>query len=183
MPTVKRYHVAEAVRAIFLHDDDYLEVVWGVEDFNRKFEVRPNPELYGNLVCEEVNEWMEELLMNGYTPNLLKETIDIVYVLEGLLAANPDDELDISEKTDERLERAIDTIHEVIESVVHGIYNRGTLKRGFAEVQRSNLSKLDKDGKPIRREDGKVLKGPDYSPADMTPLVWDKANFVQMIKI
>lgn len=35
------------------------------------------------------------------------------------------------------------------------------------EVQRSNMSKLDRDGKPIYREDGKVLKGPDYSPANI----------------
>lgn len=32
----------------------------------------------------------------------------------------------------------------------------------FDEVHRSNMSKLDADGKPIYREDGKVLKGPRY---------------------
>jgi predicted HAD superfamily Cof-like phosphohydrolase len=32
----------------------------------------------------------------------------------------------------------------------------------FNEIQASNMSKLDKDGKPILREDGKILKGPDY---------------------
>ena len=32
----------------------------------------------------------------------------------------------------------------------------------FNEIQRSNMSKLDEDGKPIYREDGKVLKGPNY---------------------
>ena len=31
------------------------------------------------------------------------------------------------------------------------------------DVHRSNMSKLDADGKPIYREDGKVLKGPNYS--------------------
>lgn len=38
----------------------------------------------------------------------------------------------------------------------------------FAEVHRSNMSKLGKDGKPVRRADGKVLKGPNYSEADLT---------------
>ena len=33
----------------------------------------------------------------------------------------------------------------------------------FAEVQASNMSKLGEDGKPIYREDGKVMKGPNYS--------------------
>ena len=32
----------------------------------------------------------------------------------------------------------------------------------FEEIQRSNMSKLGADGKPIYREDGKVLKGPNY---------------------
>ena len=35
------------------------------------------------------------------------------------------------------------------------------------EVQRSNLSKLGEDGKPIYRDDGKVLKGPNYTEADI----------------
>lgn len=37
----------------------------------------------------------------------------------------------------------------------------------FAEVHRSNLSKLGEDGKPIHREDGKILKGPNYSQANI----------------
>ena len=32
----------------------------------------------------------------------------------------------------------------------------------FEEIQRSNMSKLGENGKPIYREDGKVLKGPNY---------------------
>jgi predicted HAD superfamily Cof-like phosphohydrolase len=37
----------------------------------------------------------------------------------------------------------------------------------FREVQRSNMSKLGEDGKPIYRDDGKVLKGPNYSEPDL----------------
>ena len=37
----------------------------------------------------------------------------------------------------------------------------------FKEVQRSNMSKLGEDGKPIYREDGKVMKGPGYSVPDI----------------
>jgi predicted HAD superfamily Cof-like phosphohydrolase len=36
----------------------------------------------------------------------------------------------------------------------------------YAEVHRSNMSKLGEDGKPVRRHDGKVLKGPNYREAD-----------------
>ena len=42
----------------------------------------------------------------------------------------------------------------------------------FAEVQRSNMSKLGEDGKPIRREsDGKVMKGPNYFAPDLKVLL------------
>ncbi len=37
----------------------------------------------------------------------------------------------------------------------------------LAEVQRSNMSKLGTDGKPVYRQDGKVLKGPDYFPPNV----------------
>jgi predicted HAD superfamily Cof-like phosphohydrolase len=37
----------------------------------------------------------------------------------------------------------------------------------YREVHRSNMSKLGADGKPVYREDGKVLKGPNYTPADV----------------
>lgn len=42
----------------------------------------------------------------------------------------------------------------------------------FAEVHRSNMSKLGADGKPVRREsDGKVLKGPDYFKPDLARFI------------
>lgn len=41
------------------------------------------------------------------------------------------------------------------------------LDEGLREVQRSNMSKLGLDGEPIIREDGKVLKGPNYSPPNL----------------
>ena len=38
----------------------------------------------------------------------------------------------------------------------------------FEEVQKSNMSKAGKDGKPIYNEDGKVMKGPKYFKPDLT---------------
>lgn len=43
------------------------------------------------------------------------------------------------------------------------------LDQAVAAVHESNMSKLSSEGKPLLREDGKVLKGPDYQPPDMTP--------------
>lgn len=41
----------------------------------------------------------------------------------------------------------------------------------FNEIHRSNMSKLGADGKPIRREDGKLLKGPNFSPPDIAGII------------
>ena len=41
------------------------------------------------------------------------------------------------------------------------------LDKCFDEVQRSNMSKLDEDGKPIYNEHGKVMKGPKYFQPDL----------------
>lgn len=41
----------------------------------------------------------------------------------------------------------------------------------FDEVHRSNMSKLGEDGNPIYREDGKVIKGPNYSEPDIKSVV------------
>ena len=45
------------------------------------------------------------------------------------------------------------------------------LDEALNRVHESNMSKLDEDGKPIYREDGKVLKGPNYKPPDLSDLV------------
>lgn len=44
------------------------------------------------------------------------------------------------------------------------------LEVAFREIHRANMSKLDADGQPILREDGKILKGPNYSPPDIDRL-------------
>ena len=44
------------------------------------------------------------------------------------------------------------------------------LDEALRRVFESNMSKLDESGKPIYREDGKVLKGPNYAPPDLSHL-------------
>ena len=45
------------------------------------------------------------------------------------------------------------------------------LEEALDRVHKSNMSKLGLDGKPIRRADGKVLKGPNYQPPILNDLV------------
>ena len=45
------------------------------------------------------------------------------------------------------------------------------LDKCFEEVQNSNMSKLDKDGKPIYNDKGKVMKGPNYFKPDLRKFI------------
>ena len=49
--------------------------------------------------------------------------------------------------------------------LAHGLQDK--IEGVFEEIQRSNMSKLGADGKPIYREDGKILKGPNYFKPDI----------------
>ena len=51
----------------------------------------------------------------------------------------------------------------------HGMQHK--IEEVFTEIQRSNMSKLGADGKPIYREDGKVLKGPNYFKPDIEKIL------------
>jgi len=51
----------------------------------------------------------------------------------------------------------------------HGLQDK--IEEVFNEIHRSNMSKLGADGKPIYREDGKVLKGPSYTKPDIVSII------------
>lgn len=55
----------------------------------------------------------------------------------------------------------------------HGLQDK--IEAVFEEIQWSNMSKLDKDGKPIFREDGKILKSDQYSKPNIKRVL-DKPN-------
>lgn len=71
------------------------------------------------------------------------------------------------ELEDAVMEKDLVGIADALTDILYVTYGAGhaygiDLDKCFEEVQRSNMSKLDKDGKPIYREDGKVMKGPNY---------------------
>ena len=53
-------------------------------------------------------------------------------------------------------------------AVAHGLTRFDEI---FAEVHQSNMRKLGPDGNPIYREDGKVMKGPNFTPPSISPLM------------
>ena len=69
-------------------------------------------------------------------------------------------------------------VADALSDLLYVVYGAGhsfgiNLDDCFAEVHRSNMSKLGEDGKPIYREDGKVLKGPNFSEPDLTSVLFD----------
>jgi len=51
----------------------------------------------------------------------------------------------------------------------HGMQHK--IEEVFDEIQRSNMSKLGEDGEPIYREDGKVMKGPNYFKPNISDIL------------
>lgn len=73
---------------------------------------------------------------------------------EYLQAAKNNDLVEVADALGDMLYILCGTIIE------HGLQDK--IEDVFNEIQRSNMSKLGEDGQPIYREDGKVLKGPNY---------------------
>lgn len=91
--------------------------------------------------------------------NLMKEENE-----EYLEAVQNDDLVEIADALGDMLYILCGTI------VSHGLQYK--IEEVFDEIQRSNMSKLGADGKPLYREDGKVMKGPNYF----------KPNFEEILK-
>jgi len=90
----------------------------------------------------------------GEPKNLLRYKLMREENEEYLEAANNNDLVEVADALGDMLYILCGTILE------HGLQHK--IEEVFEEIQRSNMSKLGADGKPIYREDGKVLKGPSY---------------------
>jgi predicted HAD superfamily Cof-like phosphohydrolase len=90
----------------------------------------------------------------GVTKNSLRFNLMDEENREYLEAANNNDMVEVADALGDMLYILCGTILE------HGMQHK--IEEVFNEIQQSNMSKLGADGKPIYREDGKVLKGPNY---------------------
>lgn len=120
--------------------------------------VRLFHETYGLGVSEEMKADLGAL-KNELRFNLMKEENE-----EYLEAVLNNDLVEIADALGDMLYILCGTILE------HGLQYK--IEEVFDEIQRSNMSKLGEDGKPIYREDGKVMKGPNYF----------KPNFEEILK-
>ena len=81
-------------------------------------------------------------------------------------------EMMLFRNTDKYKEEALKELADLVYVCYQYAVNMGwDLDRALDLVHKSNLSKLDADGKPILREDGKILKGPNYKKPDLHSLI------------
>lgn len=99
----------------------------------------------------------------GINTNLLRYKLMREENEEYLEAANNNDLVEVADALGDMLYILCGTIIE------HGMQHK--IDEVFEEIQRSNMSKLGADGKPIYREDGKVMKGPDYFGPDIKSII------------
>lgn len=102
----------------------------------------------------------------GIDKNLLRFNLMDEENKEYFEAAQRDDLVEVADALGDMLYILCGTILE------HGMQYK--IEEVFEEIQRSNMSKLGTDGKPIYREDGKVLKGPDYFGPDIKGILEKK---------
>ena len=80
-------------------------------------------------------------------------------------------ELELAMKT-KNLKEVADALADILYVTYGAGYAYGIdLDKCFKEVQRSNMSKLGTDGKPIYNDKGKVMKGPNYSEPNLKQFV------------
>jgi predicted HAD superfamily Cof-like phosphohydrolase len=107
--------------------------------------------------------------MRSPTANLDKNKIKLRFNLmaeenqEYFEAANNNDLVEVADALGDMLYILCGTIIE------HGMQDK--IEDIFNEIQKSNMSKLDKRGQPIYREDGKVMKGPNYFKPNISKII------------
>ena len=83
---------------------------------------------------------------------------------------------ELSELTDAINNMDLLEVADALTDILYVTYGAGhafgiDLDKCFDEVQNSNMSKLDENGKPIYNENGKVMKGPNYFKPDLSKFV------------
>ena len=83
---------------------------------------------------------------------------------------------ELSELTDAMKNKDLLEVADALTDILYVTYGAGhafgiDLDKCFDEVQNSNMSKLDENGKPIYNKNGKVMKGPNYFKPDLSKFV------------
>lgn len=159
------------------------EFVKQVTDFQKKFD--PDNLSYNPKRLEHLGWPKNKQLLKLRSALIAEEAGELLEAVEGLelcLAEIRSQHLSVPvwcSKSDnhEKLWRSykrefIDALGDILVVVIGTALAFGfDIEEIMRRIYKSNMSKLDKDGKPIYRSDGKVLKGPNYKPPVLDDLV------------
>jgi predicted HAD superfamily Cof-like phosphohydrolase len=124
------------------------KIIKHVEEFHDSFGIKNNYQPTVDLSVDEIK----------LRYNLMKEENE-----EYLEAALNGDLVEVADALGDQLYILCGTI------LKHGLQSK--IEEVFEEIQRSNMSKLDKNGNPIYREDGKILKSDLYFKPDIKKII------------
>lgn len=76
----------------------------------------------------------------------------------------------LTEQTLPQISKELCDLYIVLQGAILELGLQDVMDEAMQRVHESNMSKLGRDGKPVHREDGKVIKGPDYQEAKLDDL-------------
>jgi len=138
------------------------------------------------LITEETKELQEAFDAEVVDmDNVFKELADVIYVVAGFYNVMPTYAPEIlDEDTNQRLQRILDEAAVLVSEVSNKFkIPLPLIVAAYEIVHASNMSKVNPEtGKPVRREDGKILKGPNYVAPSMQKVVDEWAKLTQNFK-
>ena len=159
---------------VFILQREFLKAMGGKLDFEWTARV---------LITEEVKELRKayevKVISDENLGEIFKELADVIYVVAQFYNTMPVCAPDIiSDKRNQVIQNIIDEAADLVSKVTHKLQIPMTLVlAAYEQVHASNMSKLGEDGKPVRRKDGKIMKGPNYHKPDMAPIVKSYKQF------
>ena len=146
-----------------------------LQEFIKTFGASLDMRLWYKLVQEELAE-LNEAIENANKAETLKELCDVLYVytpFNHFINHAVENDL-LHEDEAKEITDYLQSHLKVFQKAV-AMFPPTVVYEAFVRVHKSNMSKLGLDGKPIKRADGKVMKGPNYAPPDLSDLVEDAA--------
>lgn len=143
-----------------------------LKEFIRVYGASLDPRVWLTFIQEEKKELEEELTESFTRSKILKELTDLQYVMVGftLVSAGAEQLELFSEQEHAEVMDLLQEAADTIEKAMDYLPDSTAYIEAFRRVHQSNMSKLGEDGKPIRREDGKILKGPNYKEPKLDDL-------------
>ena len=132
--------------------------------------VRIYPDNHHTILSSQAQEFREgyEIRNSKTLPDRLRQKNLIVEEFKEFLEADGD----LWHKNPNYYEKCLKELADLVYVCYQYAANMGwNLDEALYRVHESNMSKLGEDGHPVKREDGKVLEGPNYKPPNLEDLI------------